>query len=156
GDGFIELGEFDIVGGWTQQPHVVLGHPLTGSTVAFVGSIDIPTAGQFFRGYTRLSMIDLSVPFGAPGSVISIYEGAGSSPAVAGRSLYTIGADGIVGIGTYCAGDIDLSGASNFYDVIAYLRLLDAQALDSDVTLDGSITAEDVQEVLNRVATGCH
>ena len=155
GDGLIELGEFEIIGGWTHQPHVVFDHPLTGGPVAFVGSIDVPVAGQFFNGYTRLSMIDLSVPFGSPGWIVSSYDGAGSSPSIAGQSLYTTGANGVVGIGPYCPGDFDLSGQTDFFDVITYLRIKDADDAEADITLDGTVTAQDVIEAVQRVEDGC-
>ncbi|MEM1184282.1 MAG: PQQ-binding-like beta-propeller repeat protein [Planctomycetota bacterium] len=155
GDGLIELGEFEIIGGWTHQPHVVLDHPFTQGPVVFVGSIAVPAAGQFFSGYTRLSMVDLAAPFGSPGSVLSVYEGAGSSPAVSGPNLYTIGETGVVGIGAYCPGDVDLSGQTDFFDVITYLKIKDAGSPEADVTLDGTVSSEDVVEAIQRVEDGC-
>ncbi|MEM9083390.1 MAG: PQQ-binding-like beta-propeller repeat protein, partial [Planctomycetota bacterium] len=155
GDGLIELGEFEIFGGWTHQPHIVFDHPLTGGPVAFVGSIDVPAGNQFFNGYSRLSMIDLSMPFGSQNSILSAYNGAGSSPSVSGASLYTTGANGVVAIGTYCPGDFDLSEQTDFFDIVRYLHNVSAGSLESDITLDGTVNPSDVIEAIQRVEEGC-
>lgn len=155
GDGLLEPGEFDVLGGWTHQPHVVLDHPLTGGPVALVGSIDDGTGGGLFAGYTRLSLIDLSVPFGSPGWVLSVHVGAGSSPAVAGTNVYTVGAAGVVALGAYCPGDADLSGAADAFDLFAVLRRVGADDPAADLTLDGAVDAADINEQLARLAGGC-
>lgn len=153
GDGVIEPGEFVVYGGWTHQPHVVAHHPATGGRVAYVGSI--ATGGGLFAGYTRLSMIDLSVPFGSFSWVISESAAAGSSPAIAGVNAYSIGSVGLAAFGEYCAGDADLSGTADFFDVLEHLRSFDASSPAADTTLDGALTPADTERVISRVEDGC-
>ena len=155
GDGLLEIGEFTFVGGWTNHPHVVDPHPLTGGPVVFVGSIDIPSGGSFFDGYTQLNMIDLSVPFGSPGWIVSSSPDAGSSPAVVGPTLYSVGQGGVAGFGSYCPGDVDLSGGADFFDVLAHLRAFDARMPMGDTTLDAAFTPADTQRVLEDVEDAC-
>lgn len=139
GNGFIEPGEFDVLGGWTQQPHVVAEHPATGGPAAYVGSLDLASGGQLFPGYNRVSLIDLSVPFGDPGSVLDSYSGAGSSPAVVQRSLYTIGAAGVHAFGEPFLLDLNGDGRVDIEDLYAWY----GGAPDRDVDRDGSVDATD-------------
>lgn len=141
GDGLIELGEFEILGGWTHQPHIVANHPATGGPVAFIGSIDVSTGGQFFNGYTRLSMIDLSKGFGDSGWVISAFDGAGSSPAIAQQSLYTIGSDGVHAFGLPYRLDVDGDGRVDIDDLYAWYQ----NGPNKDVNRDGTVDQADKQ-----------
>lgn len=157
GDGLIGAGEFEALGGWLGQPVVVERHPATGGPAAFVGTIDTDP-GVLVGGFERLSLVDLDVPFGAAGSVVSSFEGAGSAPAVSGGSLYTIGAGGVYAFGAYCAGDVDLSGAADMFDVLAHLGLVEGGAATADTTLDGTVDASDVRAVVRAVGAvgaGC-
>jgi len=148
GNGFIDSGEFEIFGGYHHQPHVVDQHPATGGRAAYVGSVNI--AGTFFNGYDRISLIDLTRSFDDPGLVITSYEGAGSSPAVAGRTLYTLGIDRLVGFGEFIPSDEDGSGAVDFFDLTLLLRSADTGRPEADVDLDGDFDAADVRTFVER------
>jgi len=141
GDGLLEPGEFDVLGGWTHQPCVVDHHPLTGAPVLFVGSIDVPAAGQFSRGYTRLSMIDLTRGFADPTCVLSTFDGAGSSPAIVQRSLYTIGADGLYAFGLPYALDVNADGRTDLDDLYAWYQPVP----NRDVNRDALVNADDAR-----------
>jgi len=155
GDGVLEPGEFETFGGYTHQPHAVSMHPVTGGPVAFVGSIAEPAGAGLFAGYDRLAMLDLSLPFGAPGWVISSSLEGGSSPAIVGVAAYSIGRSGLAAFGDYCPGDVDLSGDADFFDVLEHLRSFDAGEAAADETLDGAITPADTERVVARVDAGC-
>jgi len=139
GNGFIEPGEFDVLGGWTHQPHVVREHPDTNGPAAFVGSLDIASGGQLFPGYNRISLIDLSVPFGDPASVVASFDGAGSSPAIVQRSLYTIGAAGVHAFGEPFLLDVNNDGRTDTEDLYAWHD----GAPDRDVNHDGVVDQSD-------------
>ena len=139
GNGFIEPGEFDVLGGWTQHPHIVNDHPATGGPAAFVGSLDIASAGQLFPGYDRISLIDLTMPFDDPASIVTSFDGAGSSPAVVQRSLYTVGAAGVHAFGEPFLIDVNDDGRADIEDLYAW----HAGAPDRDVNRDGVVDQTD-------------
>lgn len=139
GDGIIELGEFAILGGWTHQPHVVDRHPATGGPTAFVGSIGVPSGGPSPVGYTRISLIDLSRSFGDAGSVITAFDGAGSSPAIVQRSLYTIGPAGVHAFGLPFLLDVNGDGSIDIEDLYDW----HADVGDRDVDRDGVVNNAD-------------
>lgn len=130
------------VGGWSNQPVVIEGRG-----VALVGSL----AGGLFAGYDRLNLVDLSVPLGGSGSVVETYDGAGSSPAVAGFNAYSIGSAGVHAFGLYDAGDVDLNEAADVFDLIAFERLRDAGDPEADATLDGVVDSADTLAVIGAI-----
>ncbi len=136
GDGVLEPGEFELVGGWSHQPVAVVDPTVDGGRL-FVGEPVI--AGGLFAGYGRLRAVDLSVGFGEPGWVEDVYEGAGASPAVVGRTLYTVGPGGLVAFGLPERLDVDGDGRVDVEDLIAWTRGEGTR----DVDRDGVVTEAD-------------
>jgi outer membrane protein assembly factor BamB len=136
GDGVPEPGELDVVGGWAHQPLVTVG---SGGTRLFVGEPTI--TGGLFTGNQRLRAIDLDVPFGAPGFVISASSAAGASPAVVGRTLYSVGLNGIAAFGLPDRPDVNQDGRVGTDDLEAW----SVSGPGADVNRDG--TADDLDRL---------
>ena len=137
GNGFIELGEFFSIGSWTHLPVVV--ETDTG-TFAYAGTQ--PTSGGFFGPNTDLHLIDLDLAPSTPGFVIESFSGAGSTPALTGGVLATIGASGVHTFGAFAGfepTDVNRDGSTNTEDLFAWEH--GAGALDVDG--DGAVTTQD-------------
>lgn len=136
GDGVLEPGEFELVGGWSHQPLAAID-PTAGGGRLVVGEPVV--AGGLFAGYGRLRAVDLSVGIGEPGWVLDAYEGAGASPAIVGRTLYTVGPAGLVAFGLPERLDVNGDGRVEVEDLIAWARGEGAR----DVDRDGAVTDAD-------------
>lgn len=136
GDGLLEPGEFEILGGWSHQPLAVID-PTGGGGRLFVGEPVL--AGGLFAGYGRLRAVDLSVAFAEPGWVEDVYDGAGASPAIVGRTLYTVGPSGLAAFGLPDRPDVNRDGVVDVEDLIAWTRGEGAR----DVDRDGTVTDAD-------------
>lgn len=90
GESFLSLG------GWTVQPVVIREN---NTAYALVGSSPDPTLDGFFGYSPKLTLIDLSKHPTSPGFVVETYEGCGSSPAITGSEVYTVGEDGVFAFG---------------------------------------------------------
>lgn len=138
GDGIIEPGEYLPLGGWSHQPHLVAQHPLTGGPIAFLGTLD-PSGSQSGAFYTRLSMLDLTRSLSDPNAVLDHAVGGGSSPAIAHRSVYTIGPGGLHAFGLPFAFDVDQDGSVTIDDLYQWHAGIGAR----DIDRDGSVTDDD-------------
>ena len=146
GNNILEPGEFDIIGGWSLQPHVVPNHPATSTPIAYVGSIALPT-GSFFSGASRLNMIDLSKPFTDPTFLLATAPNTGSAPAVVQTTLYTVGPSGLTAFNQPPTLDLDNNNRFDIEDVYAWSETHPS----ADVNHDGLINQLDQQTLINEL-----
>lgn len=146
GNNILEPGEFDIIGGWTLQPHVVTNHPSTLTPVAYVGSL-APPSGSFFSGASRLNMIDLSKPFTDPAFLLATAPNSGGAPAVAHNTLYTVGPDGLHAYNHPPTLDLDDNSRFDIEDVYDWSPTHPR----ADVNHDGTIDQRDQQTLINEL-----
>ncbi|QYK47209.1 MAG: PQQ-binding-like beta-propeller repeat protein [Phycisphaeraceae bacterium] len=93
-NGLRDTGEYLSVGGWTHQPVAIT---TTTSAHLLVGTL--PTGTGTAAPCTNLRLIDLSVAPSSPSFIVQTFIGAGSTPALVGASVYTIGAGGLHAFG---------------------------------------------------------
>lgn len=143
-----------LVGGWTHQPAVY------GDTL-YCGTIS--TGNAFFGAYTDLYLLNLAVDPSHPDFIVDHRTGAGSSPAVCGGRVYSIGAGGLSAFGT--RGDICASGTGagpadgvvNGADIQCFVSIfLNGSPTPSELALvdfdeDGMVTVNDVQLLIDKL-----
>lgn len=135
-DGAIEIGEFFAVGGWTHLPAVVDNKS---GVFAYAGTP--PLTGGFFGANTDLHRIDLDLPPTDPGFVVESFDGAGSTPALAGGTLYTIGAGGLHAFGDFEGfdpSDVNTDCAVNIEDLYAWEAGSGRRDVDGNGTIDSA------------------
>ncbi len=118
GDGAIDADEYLRIGGWNNQPFCVRSSA-SGDSV-YVGVL--AEGGDPDSAYTHLLELSLAAYPDGPTFVTQMYEGAGSSPVVAGRTLYSIGPTGLHAFRTSCPVDVNGDGALNTGDLIHMLN----------------------------------
>ena len=129
-DTFYDTSGVLLVGGWTHQP-VLVGDDLYAGT--------IPTGFPFFGPYTDLYVLDTTKMPADSGFIIDHAIGMGSSPAICGGTIYTIGASGlhaVAGLGDFCGPSGGSDGAVDGVDVGCYVAaMLSAQPTASETAL---------------------
>ncbi len=140
-DGVMDVGEYLLVGGWSHQPALALGT----APKMLIGSI--PTASGA-NAYGTLSMLDLSRAPGQPGFVVSGFAGAGNSPALSGRFVFTSGPGIIAGFGPRV--DVNADGRLTPDDLHAW----HAGQGQRDVDGDGFVTPADAGVLLEELRKG--
>ncbi|TVQ63700.1 MAG: hypothetical protein EA378_01090 [Phycisphaerales bacterium] len=95
-NGQLDPGEFLLVGGWNTHP--VLTHARTPDAAPrlLVGAIP---AGNGFAPYTDLYELDLSKAPADPGFIVQHTTHAGSTPAMLGSGVYSVGTGGLAALG---------------------------------------------------------
>ncbi len=99
GNAVIEDGEFNIFGGWTHHPVII--ETSSGNTLMYIGAI-ASSGATADQPYTSLYLVDLAAlptPGNVSGFAVQQFVGCGSSPALAGANLYSIGAAGLHAFG---------------------------------------------------------
>jgi len=94
-NGLLDLGEFLVVGGWTTHPALAIAPD--GSPRLVVGAI--PTDGGFEGPYTRLFELNLNKAPAQAGFIVQEHEAGGSTPAMLGAGVYTVGTWGLAAFG---------------------------------------------------------
>jgi outer membrane protein assembly factor BamB len=136
-DAVPDPGEYLLVGGRTQQPII--------STRGGSPALLVPTPpfndNQDDTGFsTALQVLDLDADPRSLGFVRDQFVGAGSSPALAGRNLYTIGQAGLFAFGpTPARLDVDDDKHVTIDDLLAWEQ---GEGL-GDVDRDGALSPDD-------------
>lgn len=133
-NGFMDPGEFLLVGGWSTQPVA------TESNQILVGAI--PISGFLFEPCTDLFILDANTQPTDPLFVLDSFEGAGSTAAVAGNTIFSVGQDGLhaFDFAPACYADCDTSTGTGILDIFDFLCFqsafvtLDPYACDCDTT----------------------
>ncbi len=143
-----------LVGGWTHQPAIA-------GNVLFCGTI--PTGNAFFGAYTDLYLLDLTRNPADPDFIFDHRTGAGSSPAVCGGRVYSIGPAGLAAfgsIGDLCsatAGAAAADGLVNGADVQCFVdALLSGNPSSREIALgdfdgDMQLTVNDVPPFIEQL-----
>ena len=135
-NGFLELGEFLLMGGWTHQPIVV--QPLAGGCFAYVGAVQ--TTG-LFDASTDLRLIDVDLSPAAPGFEVEHHAPCGSSPALLDGVLYSIGPNGLCAFGLPTPTpmfDVDTNGDVDIRDLYAWESMSGLPDVDGNGTIDAT------------------
>lgn len=134
-NGELDLGEFFLVGGWTTHPVVLDTKQEGASPRLLVGAI--PTDDDYFGPYTDLYELDLALTPAAPGFIVQHTDLAGSSPALLGRGVYSIGRQGLVAIGPPPPRpDVDGNGRVDIEDLYAWSAGRGERDIDRNGTVD--------------------
>jgi len=156
GNGLLDLGEFQLLGGWNHQPALVttaFGEPGGLSHTLYVGA---PPLGQdFFDLYADLRAVDLDRFPDDPGFVREEFPGAGGSPALADHSLFSVGPSGLVGFPRACPSDCTGDSKANVLDLVCYSSLFMGGDLGADCNDDGVLNALDFVCFQALVIEGC-
>lgn len=96
-NGSLDVGEFLALGGWTMHPILIDSYTPALSPRLLVGAP--PTTGGTFGAYTHLVELDLTKSPNQPGFVVQQSTVGGSSPAMLGSAIYSIGPTGLAALG---------------------------------------------------------
>lgn len=130
-DGQIDPDECLRLGGWTQQPVALL---FGGRATGLCGTIPL---GPLSVPSNVLSLIDLESHPSSPSFVLLQHLGAGASPAVAGPAAFSVGTDGLIGLGTSPDKfDLDFSGSLTIDDLYHWEVGLGERDLNDDGVAD--------------------
>lgn len=97
-NGRLDAGEYLAVGGWTTQPLLARGRSTGASDRLIVGAI--PAGSSVSTAYTTLYALDLSKTPGQPGFIARQTSQAGSTAAMLGAGVYSVGVSGLAALGT--------------------------------------------------------
>lgn len=145
-DTYADSGGQLIVGGWSHQM------ALAGSML-YVGRI--PSGGTSWSPYTDLYLLDTSRTPSQPGFVAQVRSGVGSSPALSGGRVYSIGTAGLAALAE-CAdfsGDGRTNGADlqGFVDALFSAQPTAEQRGLADISGDGLLDAADASMLATRL-----
>lgn len=130
-DGVMQVGEFLLVGGWTTQP-VACG---VATSRLLVGAI--PTGEDFFGAYAPLYELDLSKSPASAGFVVQQSELGGSTPAMLGSGVYSVGPHGLAAFGPPPSRpDVNRDGLIDINDVYAWQRGIGFRDVDRSGAVD--------------------
>ncbi|MFG0286107.1 MAG: PQQ-binding-like beta-propeller repeat protein [Phycisphaerales bacterium JB039] len=129
-DGQLDPGEFMEMGGWTHQPAAA---KLDTRTLLIAGTI----GAGFFDPYDTLRIVDLRFAPGHPNFIVGEAPAGGSSCAIDGGSVFSIGPGGVaafISAAPPCYADCDRSGVLDIFDVLCFQSLFSAgnRAADCD------------------------
>jgi outer membrane protein assembly factor BamB len=153
----MDPGEYVDVGGWTVQPAL---SSRAGTPVLFAGVL--PEGSTTATACATLMELDPARMPSDPQFIRASFTGAGSSPAVASRGLYTLGPAGLHALGTPpCVANCDRSTGAPVLtgnDFLCFLNLFtsgDARANCDESTADPMLSANDFLCFVNKFAAGC-
>lgn len=134
-DGVIDPGEFLLVGGWTTHPVAAVGPD--GSARLVVGAI--PSGVTPSGAYTGLFELDLSRTPGQAGFIVQQTAAAGSTPAMLGAGVYSVGTGGLAALGARPPrADVDGDGRVDIDDLHAWERGEGSLDIDRSGVTDGA------------------
>lgn len=134
-NGLRDSGEYTRLGGWSVQPAL----DRTTNTL-LVGAI--PTSGS--GACNTLGILSLGPAVTSTPVIQPFVAGCGSSPAIAGRNVYSIGPTGLHAFGARPPqGDLNGDGRLDEEDLYAFGTLSQAEDPRCDVNSDGLISSAD-------------
>ncbi len=96
-NGVLDTGEYLAIGGWSHQPVLRKG---PGKARLYVGTVNLDDAlGIELEPYNEMRLIDLDKLPTDPGFVIDSATGYGSTPAIVGSAIFSIGPAGLTRVG---------------------------------------------------------
>ena len=112
-NGSRDPGEYLSIGGWTHQP-VAITSPA--SATLLVGTL--PSGTGTSTPCTHLRAVDLNASPASPSFTLGSYAGAGSTPAVVGPMVYSVGVSGLHAFGPDL--DVNADGSIDIEDLHAW------------------------------------
>jgi len=141
-NGQLDPGEFLLVGGWTTHPILTYARTPSATPRLLVGAI--PIQGSF-GAYTDLYELDLSKTPSDPGFIVQHTTHAGSTPAMLGAGVYSVGTSGLAALGPPPPNfDVNNDGRIDIEDLYAWSQ---AQG-NRDINRDGVIDLQDHELLL--------
>lgn len=144
-DGRPDPGEYLVAGGWSHQPSIQIRDD--GTPILFVGALASNQTSN--TPCSQLHAINLN-RLNSPNEsdwLLATYNGAGSTPALADRNLYSFGAGGLVAFGpTPPQGDVNCDGAVDAEDIHAWGAFQGRR----DVDYNGTVNQADL-DLLNEL-----
>jgi outer membrane protein assembly factor BamB len=149
-NGSMDAGEFLLVGGWTHQPAAAEGDGL----VLYAGAVP---PGEGGAPCTDVFALDLSFAPGEAGFIAAHRAGAGSTPALSGGWVYTVGAAGLAAFAPplLCIADCDGSGILDIDDFICFQTLFALGDAAADCDASGGLDIDDFVCFQTFFAVGC-
>ena len=150
-DGAIDPGEHLAIGGWTHQPIVA---DAAGEPRLVVGAIGDDASP--FDAYATLRVIDLARAPADDGFVLDAFAGCGSTPALAGDDLFSIGEAGLHAfLATTCTADCDSNGVLNVLDFVCFQQRFVAGDPAADCDDNGALNVLDFVCYQQAFVGGC-
>lgn len=147
-NGQIDPGEYLEAGGWTHHAVATRSAPHRRLLCGVLPD------GAFFDPYKELLILDLNAgPTGA--FVLESFKGAGSTPAMSGGAIYTIGHDGLYAFGPPCFADCDGDGTLTLFDFLCFSNAFLEGDPFADCDGDGMFTMFDFLCYQNAYQAGC-
>jgi len=149
-NGAMDPGEFLAIGGWNHQPAAAVSAQHT----LFVGSP--PTDGaSFLEPFHDLRALDLDLHPTDDGFIQALSEGAGSSPAIADGSLFSVGPDGLIAFPPDCPADCNGDANANVLDLVCFAGLFQSGDPQADCNGDGLLNTLDFVCFQIAIKQGC-
>lgn len=119
-NGKLDLGEYLAIGGWSHMPALRVA---PGQRLLTVGTVAQDTGAEpEFEAYNEMRVIDLNKLPGDPGFVVDAATGYGSTPAIVGDALFSVGPKGLVRVGSTGASPTQTSERHSPEDIIDTLK----------------------------------
>ena len=142
-NGRLDSGEYLAVGGWTTQPLLARGRTPGSTDRLIVGAI--PAGSGVTTAYTTLYELDLSKSPAQPGFVARQTPHAGSTAALLGAGVYSVGVGGLAAMGPPPPGlDVNADGVIDTDDLASWEQGQGSR----DVDRNGIVTEADREMLL--------
>lgn len=150
-NGTIDLGEYLLIGGWTTQPILALDPVTDAATRLVIGAI--PSGASQFGAYTTLYEVDLDRHPSQVGFIVQSTPLAGSTAAMLGKGVYSIGTSGLSALGIAPPrGDLHADGRLTIDDLAAW----EQNPISRDVDRNGVSDQKDRETLLRELRRNEH
>jgi outer membrane protein assembly factor BamB len=130
-NGIMEVGEYLVIGGWTTHPIVATARTTGASPRLVVGAL--PTGVIQYGPYAVLYEINLDVQPSQPGFIVQSTTQAGSTAAMLGACVYSVGVAGLTALGPPPPrADLSADGRVTIDDLSAWERGAGPRDIDRD------------------------
>jgi outer membrane protein assembly factor BamB len=145
-NGVINPGEFLDIGNWNHQPIVIGDTLLVGSRTP---------GGNEYDANGDLRLIDLTRTPDDPDFVIDHNATCGSTPALAGGDVYSVGVTGLHAFLATCEADCNADGSLNILDFVCFQGIFTAGDPGADCNADGALNILDFVCYQQAFQSGC-